>query len=462
MNKSMERETDTITARATSGGEGAIAIIRVSGPETFEIIKRCFKPYKPGNVKFNYLTLGKFIDPQNGSFIDEVFVVFFQKPFSYTGEDCGEIHCHGSPAISAKIIEIICHTGARMAEPGEFTKRAFLNGKMDLTRAEAVCDLVRAQTDRAAMLAQRQLQGELYQKISSVKNNIITVSAELEARLDFPDQDLGAPDNKKILGILDETEKEIENLIRQGVNARIFRKGARVAVLGRPNTGKSSLFNALLRIERAIVTPHPGTTRDSIEGTVDLKGCPVTYVDTAGIRHTDNEVEILGIERTKSEISQADMNLFLIDGSLPLADEDSHIFQLVSQSPYILVLNKMDLTQQVHKEETGIFENKAIKVVHTSALKGDGVESLETAITDFLISQADIEDALVTNERHLAHLKRSKDSLINARDGICGGIAEELVMVDIRESLHHLSLITGEEIEEEILDMIFKRFCIGK
>jgi tRNA modification GTPase len=462
MIKQMEKETDTITARATPSGEGAIAIIRVSGPDTFEIIQRCFHPYKDKCVKFNYLTLGKFIDPLDDSFLDEVFVVYFQKPLSYTGEDAGEIYCHGSPAISTRIVETLCHLGARFAEPGEFTKRAFINGKIDLTKAEAVCDLIRAQTDKSAALALRQLQGDLYHKIKSVKDNIVTVGVELEARLDFPEENLGAQNNEAILGILGETGKEIENLIRQGINARIYTRGARVTVLGRPNTGKSSLFNALLRMERAIVTPHPGTTRDSIEGTVDLKGCPVTYIDTAGIHHTENQVEMLGMERTKKEIYRADLNLFLIDGSLPLSDEDSHIFQIVSQSPFILVLNKMDLAQCVLKDETTIFEKKAHKILHTSALKGDGIESLETAITDFLISETGIEDALVTNERHLTQLARSKDSLINALDAIRGGIAEELVMVDIRESLHHLSLITGEEIDEEILDAIFRRFCIGK
>lgn len=462
MNTFMEKETDTIAARATSSGEGAIAIIRVSGPEAFTIIEKCFNPYKKSAAKFNSMTLGRFVNPQNDSFIDEVFVVFFQKPLSYTGEDAGEIHCHGSSVISTRILEILCNMGARLAEPGEFTKRAFLNGKMDLTQAEAVCDLIRAQTDKAAALALKQLKGELHQKITDVKNNIVTVSSELESRLDFPEEDLNNQNSKAILEILFNAGKEMEKMIHQGENARIFRKGARVAILGKPNTGKSSLFNALLRMERAIVTPHPGTTRDSIEGTVDLKGCPVTYIDTAGIHHTDHQIEILGIERTKREIARADLILFLIDGSIPLTQEDFDIFQIISKSPFILVLNKIDLIQCVLKDDLVSIENKAIKSMHTSALNGDGIEFLETAISDFLIAETDIEDALVTNERHLTHLVKARDALTNAMEAIHKGVAEELIMVDIRETLHHLSLITGEEIDEEILEAIFRRFCIGK
>jgi len=352
--------------------------------------------------------------------------------------------------------------GARLAEPGEFTKRAFLNGKMDLTQAEAVCDLIRAQTEKAAALALKQLRGELHQKITDIKNNIITVSAELESRLDFPEEDLNNQNNKAILEILFNAGKEMEKLIHQGENARIFRKGARVAILGKPNTGKSSLFNALLRMERAIVTPHPGTTRDSIEGTVDLKGCPVTYIDTAGIRNTDHQVEILGIERTKREIARADLILFLIDGSIHLTDEDFDIFQIISKSPFILVLNKIDLIQCVLKDDLVSIENKAIKSLHTSALNGDGIEFLETAISDFLIAETNIEDALVTNERHLTHLVKGRDALTNAMEAIHKVVAEELIMVDIREALHPLSLITGEEMDEEILEAIFRRFCIGK
>ncbi|MBN1903201.1 tRNA uridine-5-carboxymethylaminomethyl(34) synthesis GTPase MnmE [Candidatus Sumerlaeota bacterium] len=461
-NNSMETKTDTITARSTPGGEGAIAIIRLSGLSSFEIIRRCFYPYKEPKVKFNYMTLGKFIDPQNGAVIDEVFVVLFENPSSYTGEDAAEIHCHGSPCVTSKIIETLCNMGARLAEPGEFTKRAFLNGKMDLTKAEAVCDLIRAQTEKAANLALKQLQGELYQKIKSVKDVIITVGSELEARLDFPDEDTVIQNNEKVLKLLGETKGEIERLIHQGRNARIYRNGARIAILGKPNTGKSSLFNVLLRMERAIVTPHPGTTRDSIECTVNLKGCPVTYIDTAGIHYTNNQVELLGIERARKEISQADLNLILIDGSLPLTEEDFHIFQIVAENPCILVLNKFDLDQRVQEKDMPDIKNKAICMVHTSAMKGYGIKALETAIKDFLISETGMEDSLVTNERHLANLTKSRDALKNALDALRKGVAEELVMVDLRESIHYLAIITGEETDDEILDKIFRRFCIGK
>jgi len=459
----MVRGTDTIVARATASGEGAIGIIRISGPLTFSIIEKCFKSAVRRSWKYNYLTYGHLIDPEEGSVIDDIFCVVFKKPHSYTGEDAGEFHCHGGPAIISQALFMLCHSGARMAEPGEFTKRAFLNGKMDLTRAEAVCDLIRSQTDKASRIALRQLQGGLDSKIKHVKEKIITIAAEIEARLDFPEQDLEVRDNSLILNTFESSLSEIQSLISQGIRARVYTQGLRVVLLGKPNTGKSSLFNALLKMERSIVTPHPGTTRDTIESTVDLLGCPISYVDTAGIQKTGSEVEMLGIERAKKEISKADLNIFLVDSSSPLDHEDHHIYELLSENSYILVLNKIDLPVGINENELLPFEKKAAAKVMTSAITGAGIDALESIISQILITrEITTEDALVTNERHLALLRECSESLAHARKEFLRGTPEEFLMVDIRESLHALSGITGEEVNEEILDAIFKRFCIGK
>jgi len=459
----MRDETDTIAARATPPGEGAIAILRISGPRSHAIIRKCFKPHSPQDIKYNILTLGGFIDPEDGTLIDEVLCVQFQKPHSYTGEDGAEIQCHGSPAIITRGLAVLCRLGARPAGPGEFSRRAFLNGKMDLTRAEAVCDLIRSRTDRAARLALRQIRGGLFEKIKCVKEIILSVGAEIEARLDFPEEMIDPTQGDDYLKNLNKAGGELERLIRQGSRAQIFRQGARVSLLGKPNTGKSSLFNDLLKMERAIVTPHPGTTRDFIEGTVDLEGCPVTYVDTAGMRKSESEVELLGIEKAKSEISQADLVLFLIDASSPLDEEDKTISQYLGETPFILVVNKTDLPEKVNSEELTPIRKAAVASVMISALTNEGVDALETRIVKALLSSTPFdEDAVVTNQRHLDLLDRALSALRTVRQGFDRDLPGELLMIDIREALHFLDRITGEEITEDILDHIFKKFCIGK
>lgn len=455
-------ETDTIAACATPFGEGALAIIRLSGHETSNIIARCFEPKNSPDVKYNYMTLGHLIDPSDNGIIDEVFCVRYGASHSYTCEEAAEIFCHGSPAIVGAILETLRRLGARPAEPGEFTRRAFLNGRIDLTSAEAVCDLIRSQTNKAARLAIRQLEGALKNRIDSVKHNIIAISAEIEARLDFPDDDLGETNRPRLIASIENTQKSIISIMEQGARTRIFQKGARVVLVGHPNTGKSSLFNALLRVERAIVTPHPGTTRDSIEATVDLSGCPVTYVDTAGIREAAGEIEHLGIERTKAEMNRADLILFILDNSLPLLDEDVFIFQNLPSVPYILVLNKVDLPSQLSIEKEPLAE-KASRIARVSALNGQGIEELEGGICRTLVAEpAGVEDALIINERHQALLEKAGDFLRRAADAIRSGIPDEMAMMDIREAHKAIAGITGEEIDEEVLDLIFSQFCIGK
>ena len=460
----MSEKTDTIVARSTPPGEGPVAIIRISGPDSHSLVGKCFVSKQSENEdKYNYLTLGELRNPQNGKLIDRVMCVRFREPHSYTGEDAAEIQCHGSPAIVRMILETLCGCGARMAEPGEFSRRAFLNGKMDLTRAEAVCDLIRSRTDKAARLALRQVQGGLYKKTNEIRSGIVSVCAEIEARLDFPEDDLEQENMQHILSTLESTVKQIRKLIKQGSGARIFRQGARVVFLGRPNTGKSSLFNALLKMDRAIVTPHPGTTRDTIESTVDLNGCPVTYVDTAGVRSEVSEVEMLGIERSKQEASRADLNIFLIDASECLTEEDKALFNLVRNTPFILALNKIDLPRVFAGEEIAAIKENAKNTVKTSIITESGLEDLENIISEALLSDVSrSEDLLIVNERHAELLRNAADSIEEAFTGLKNGSYHDLVMVDLRHGLHLLSRITGEEVSEDILDQIFSKFCIGK
>ena len=454
---------DTIAARATPPGEGGIAIIRISGSGAFPLVQKCFHSSRDPLENHNQLIFGQFIDPADGSLIDQALCVVFPQPHSYTGEDVAEIHCHGSPAVITRGLDILCSQGARMAEPGEFTKRAFLNGNMDLTRAEAVCDLIRSRTEKSARLALRQLGGGLYKKIQNVKQNILTVAAEIEARLDFPEEELGQRDDAVILKTIDEILQQLRLLIQNGRRARIFRLGARVVIVGKPNTGKSSLFNALIRMERAIVTPHPGTTRDFIEGTVDLEGCPVSYVDTAGLHQTRDEVEILGIRRAMDELTQADLILFLLDSATPIDQKDFHILEHIREAPYFLVLNKNDLPNRQRPEYLAPFEEKAKQVVRLSALTGENVKTLESGVVKFLLSGITLsEDTLTVSERHTQLLRKAARALETAQKGFISGIHEELLMIDIREGLQNLARITGEESDDELLDVVFSRFCIGK
>ncbi|HPB31059.1 MAG TPA: tRNA uridine-5-carboxymethylaminomethyl(34) synthesis GTPase MnmE [Candidatus Sumerlaeota bacterium] len=457
-------DTDTIAARATAAGEAAIAIIRLSGPRAISIARRCFRPHNPERDKSYHMTLGLFINPASGDVVDEIFCVHFPSPHSYTGEDCVEIHGHGGPATVGAILDILYREGARPAQPGEFTRRAFLNGRMDLSAAEAVCDLIQARTERAARIALRQVQGGLAQALKSVRDGLLSLSAGIEARLDFPVETSEEKDKGQFL--LDELHGIVEiihELLQQGKRGRLFRRGARVVILGRPNTGKSSLFNGLLRMERAIVTPHPGTTRDTIEGSVDMDGCPVTFVDTAGLRSSPDEVEALGMDRARAEAQKADLLILLLDCSEPLQDEDRDILNHLGPAPCILALNKTDLPEEISEEALLPFRERADMCVMISALTGAGLPEMEGAILALLAKDgAWDEDALVTADRHIALLEETRASLLSAMSGLEQGMYDELVMVDIRRALLGLSRITGEEVSDEILSLIFSRFCIGK
>jgi tRNA modification GTPase len=465
-------EEDTIVARATAPGEGALAIVRLSGRRALDIFARIFVregERRVEDVKDRVLTSGRIIDPGQQLTIDTVLAVKMLKPHSYTGEDVVEITCHGGVAVVRRILEVVLGEGARLAEPGEFTKRAFLNGKIDLAQAEAVCDLIRAQTDMSSSLALRQIQGELSSVLRSLKERLVDVAAQLEARIDFPDEDIGEEDRNLLEENLGAVAAKMENLLAGGERGKLFREGVRVPIVGKPNTGKSSLFNALVGRERAIVTPHPGTTRDTIETTVEMHGLAVTFIDTAGVRVEPDEIERLGISRTENEIGSCHLVLFLVDRSVPLDREDEKLYEKVRGKAHLVVMNKIDLPALVERDEVrrhfGVPEE--VNCCEVSALLRKNVDGLEKGIIAALMGGGDQggvarEDILVTNLRHIECLRRAKEAVERARTGLREGLSSEFIMVDVQEGLREIGAILGEEVDEAILDRIFSTFCIGK
>ncbi len=466
----MDIREDTIVARATATGESAIAIVRLSGPKAVSIADsfartergQSLEEAESHRVMFRYI-----IDPSTKNVIDEALVFKMDAPHSYTGEDMVEINCHGGSAIVRRIIELALEKGARLAEPGEFTRRAFMNGRIDLVQAEAVADLVAAKTEQARQLAMRQLRGDLSGKLNELRETLLDVAAEIEARIDFPEEEIPPTGKHHLITLLKHSVNVINELIEAGERGRVIRDGARIILVGKPNTGKSSLFNALLRKERAIVTPHPGTTRDTIESIIDLKGIPLTLVDTAGMRAARDEIEAIGIDRTKEEIHQADLIVVLFDKSEALQFEDAELWKLVRQRDHLVVLTKNDLEPAINKNDLQSTLNEFPgneEVVDVSAIKRQNLNRLEDALFSKLVKSETLGDEglLVSNLRHITELKIVRSTLKKTVEGIEDNRSGDLIMIDLNEGLTHLGDILGVEVGGEILGRIFARFCIGK
>ncbi len=460
---------DTIVAPATGAGPAPIAIVRLSGPKALDLLKSfCISSASKTTVNtFSHhrLTLAQFVSPGDSEPLDEVMAVYMPAPHTYTGEDVVEIHCHGSPAIVAQIVETLCRAGARLAQPGEFTRRAFLNGRLDLAQAEAVCDLVRSATASASRLALRQLSGRLSVRIGDIRRRLVEFSAEVEARLDFPDEPIAPADRRRLADWLRQAQAGLADLLRQGRCGRVFRDGARVAIVGRPNVGKSSLFNALLGRERAIVSPHPGTTRDTIECTLDLRGIATTLVDTAGWRAAAEDLERLGVERTAGEITQADLILWVVDASEELTDEDRAIAERLAALPVLVVCNKTDLPMLLRREIIRSLGFAAERILPVSAIRREGLREVEEAMVAALTGGENaeaVETPLVSNARHLALLEQAYGAVCRSLDLVEQGVSEDLVMVEVRGALGALDEILGLRFADDLLDEIFARFCIGK
>lgn len=449
---------DTIAAIATPIGSAGIGVIRISGPAAVDIASRLFD--HAGDFPTHTAHHGKLLSPDTGDAIDDAVLTVFRAPRSYTGEDVVEFSCHGGFAVLKAALRAIIHSGARLAEPGEFTKRAFLNGKIDLAQAEAVNDLIRAGTDAARKVALRQLEGGLSRRIREINDGILGVIAAIEAAIDFPD-DVPEPDREWIIAQIADTRRAIDSVLASFGRGRVYREGLRVVIAGSVNVGKSSLLNALLRHARAIVTPIPGTTRDVIEESLEIEGIPIVAIDTAGLRSTDDEIERLGVERTHKSLETADLVLFVLDAS---ALPDMDVSHLPSSIPFIVVANKIDFVDAAAALKSIRAKlGDSIPVIPTSAPSGAGIDDLEREIAHIALESHDTsESVLVSNARHHAALASARDSLDQALRTLDTAQMIDLLSVDLSAARNSLGTITGETATEDLLDRIFSEFCIGK
>ena len=445
--------TDTNDAVSTPTGTGGIGVIRISGPEAFDVCGRLFSR-DVKSMAANTCAFGK-ITAEDGSVLDEVVVTVFRAPHSYTGDDTAEISCHGGMAVTRAVLERVLECGARMAEGGEFTYRAFLAGKMDLAEAEAVNDLIKARTEAAAKIALSQMEGSLSRALLPVRDALTGILARIEACIDFP-EDVPEPPREELRTEIETALKSLTDLAATFDGARLYREGLRVVITGRVNTGKSSLLNALLRSDRAIVTDIEGTTRDVIEESFTVKGLPVVAVDTAGLRETEDKVERMGIDLTRKALEKADIILFVLDGSREVAPEEREEIESLRDKKVILAVNKIDLNPAAE----GDFDLPAVRL---SAETGEGVEDLRNMIFD-LAGAAEIApgSAAVANLRHKNALKGAAESLENASETLRSDVPLDLISADVREALLQTGLILGDACGEDLLERIFSDFCIGK
>jgi tRNA modification GTPase len=458
-------EEETIAAISTPFGVSGIGIVRLSGSLAEPIAKRLFKPKtEPFQFIPHHVHFGEVIDPQNGHLIDEVLMVLMKGPKSYTREDILEIHCHGGYLVLQKVLELVLEQGARMAHPGEFTKRAFLNGRIDLTQAEAVIDLISAKTMASLKIANQQLRGIFFHELNSLKEGLIELLTLVEAHIDFPEEEIEPISLEGMKKSLNEMIQRVDGWIDSFQEGRIFREGISCAIVGKTNVGKSSLLNVLLKEERAIVTPIPGTTRDVIEEILNISGIPIRLIDTAGLRKTTDSIEQEGVKRAKERIADSDLILLMVDGSRPIDTDDLEIFREVEEMKKVLIMNKMDLPFKISPEEiTNRFHGDPI--VSISALKNEGIEDLKKAIFTLLIHRkvgATPEYLIITNVRHKRALVEIRENLLNAVKDIEEGTSFEFLAFEIRSALEALGELIGETATEDVLKRIFDQFCIGK
>lgn len=457
---------DTICAIATAIGEGGIGIVRVSGKQAVAIADKIFlsPSGKRAMTSLSHQAVyGRIVDPGSLETVDEVILLVMRAPRSYTREDVVEIHCHGGPVPLQRILDVTLRQGARLAEPGEFTKRAFLNGRLDLAQAEAVIDIIRSKTDASLRAAVGNLSGKLSGKVKELRHTILGMIAQLEAAIDFPEEDIEEAAANEVAHLISGATAGLDALLSTAESGRILREGLATVIIGKPNVGKSSLLNALLRENRAIVTDIPGTTRDIIEEYVNIRGVPVRIIDTAGIRDTADMVEKIGVERAKELVRQADLILLLLDSSMPLSQEDRAVLELLTGSEAIVLINKSDLPARLDFGEVERYTHGR-KVMKISVAQEEGLAELEQAIASLVysgqVNQA--EAAYVNNVRHAAALRQARNSLADALATIEAGMPSDCIVVDLRAAWEKLGEITGETVGDDIIDQIFTQFCIGK
>jgi tRNA modification GTPase len=465
MNNSTSAYTnDTICAVATPPGEGAIAVIRLSGSKSADILNKVFKKKgKFNGFESHKIYLGTISDDEGT--VDEVLVSFFKAPHSYTGEDIMEVSCHGSQYIQQRIIELFLSKGARLANPGEFTLRAFLNGKMDLSQAEAVADLIASHSKSAHSMAIKQMRGGFSHKIKELRHQLLNLASLMELELDFSEEDVEFADRNQFHNITDELIDELSKLKNSFKLGNVLKKGIPVAIIGKPNSGKSTLLNAILNEEKAIVSDIPGTTRDSIEDTIIIQGHTFRFIDTAGLRQSDDVVENLGIERTYDKIKQASIVLYVCD----ISDVNKESMENVldefksyikdDNKSFILVANKIDKLQEVPSHLKEILN---LQTVFVSAKRRENIHLLAETLVNVLKEKGDIDDIIVNNSRHYEAISKALDALQQVKTGFVNNIPTDLIAIDLRQALYYLGSITGEVTTDEILGNIFGKFCIGK
>lgn len=454
---------DTIAAISTGMGNSGIGIVRMSGDGAFEVIDRVFSG-KRGKVlsreESHTVHYGFIVD--EGVTIDEVLVVLLRGPRSYTGEDTVEIDCHGGMVVMRKILEVVVKNGARPAEPGEFSKRAFLNGRMDLSQAEAVIDIIHSENEYALKSSVSQLKGSVKKKISEIRKKIVYHTAFIESALDDPEHISLDGYGEELLKVVEELLKEIQKLLDTADDGRIMKEGIRTVIVGKPNAGKSSLLNALLREDRAIVTDIAGTTRDVLEETVQLKGVTLHIMDTAGIRDTEDVVEKIGVDKAKSNAMEADLIIYVVDASIPLDDNDYEIINMIGGKNALILLNKTDLSTVVDKDMLNVLINKP--VLEISAKEETGIEELEDNLKE-MFYHGDIsfnDEIYITNIRHKSALQNARDSLLRVKDSILNQMPEDFFTIDLMDAYETLGNITGETVGEDLVNEIFSKFCMGK
>lgn len=457
-------ETDTIAAISTPSGEGAIAIVRLSGDEALDIADHVYKGKKSlHEVETHTIHYGHIIDPADGSVIEESMISVLRAPKTFTREDIVEINCHGGLVSVNRVLDNVLSQGARLAEPGEFTKRAFLNGRIDLTQAEGVMDLIRAKTDRAMQSALKQVEGRLSERIRKLRQKLLETVANVEVNIDYPEFDADVVSTNVLKENVSFVGEEIDQLLVTARQGKIMREGLGTAIIGRPNVGKSSLMNNLVHENKAIVTEVPGTTRDVIEEYVNIRGVPLRLIDTAGIRETEDIVEKIGVERSRQVLQEAELILLVINSAEPLSDEDRALFQAVQGMNVIVIMNKTDLPKQVDEEELREYTSGR-PIIAASFLNDEGIDSLEEAIAHLFFDEG-VEAAdmnYLSNARHIGLLNQAKRSVNDALEAVEMGVPVDMVQIDITRAWEQLGEIVGENVHDGLIDQLFAQFCLGK
>ncbi|HDC3361068.1 TPA: tRNA uridine-5-carboxymethylaminomethyl(34) synthesis GTPase MnmE [Staphylococcus aureus] len=458
-------DLDTITSISTPMGEGAIGIVRLSGPQAVEIADKLYKgKHLLNDVPSHTINYGHIIDPESKEVVEEVMVSVLRAPKTFTREDIIEINCHGGILTINRVMELTMTYGARMAEPGEFTKRAFLNGRIDLSQAEAVMDFIRSKTDRASKVAMNQIEGRLSDLIKKQRQSILEILAQVEVNIDYPEyDDVEDATTEFLLEQSKEIKQEINRLLDTGAQGKIMREGLSTVIVGKPNVGKSSMLNNLIQDNKAIVTEVAGTTRDVLEEYVNVRGVPLRLVDTAGIRETEDIVEKIGVERSRKALSQADLILFVLNNNEALTQEDYTLYEVVKNEDVIVIVNKMDLEQNIDINEVKDMIGDT-PLIQTSMLKQEGIDELEIQIRDlFFGGEVQNQDmTYVSNSRHISLLKQARQTIQDAIDAAESGVPMDMVQIDLTRTWEILGEIIGETASDELIDQLFSQFCLGK